>query len=152
MTTTNPVIEKMLAHIVAECSAVDRDAAFNEMLDECYSFDSVGGPFAHMCPSRVLLECDPVAHRCGVNDYADGQDWTEVNGETYQDDDIEKAKEEFIDELRAELSTLETERDNMESETAAESASDTELSEARHLASAIADKEAEIEACEKYTF
>lgn len=146
MTTTNPIIEKMLAHIVAECSAVNREAAFNEMLDECYSFDSVGGPFAHMCPARVLLEFDPVAHRCGVNDYADGQDWTEVNGETYQDDDIEKAKEEFIDELRAELSALETERDEAEAE------EEQDLAELRRLASAITDKEAEVEACEKYAF
>lgn len=146
MKTENAIIARMLDHITANCDAVNREAAFNDMLDECYSFDSVGGPFAHMSPSRVLLECDPVAHRCGVNDYADGQEWTEVNGETYQDDDIEKAKDEFIDELRDELRDLETERDEAEAE------EDQDLEELKRLASAITEKESEIAACEKYAF
>lgn len=90
-----------------ELTPVDVEARFNDMLDESYSFDSVGGPFACMSPSRVLLECDPIAHRCGVNDYADslGKD-----GEIeYICEDWYDAKEvqDIRDEVEAELTESE---------------------------------------------
>ena len=146
MKNQNPIIEKLLAHIFAECDPVNREAAFDSMLDECYSFDAVGGPFAHMCPSRVLAECDPTAYRCGVNDYADGQDWSEIGTETYQDDDIARARDEFCDGLRDELQALETE---LEDEQAAD---EPDAGEIARLESAIAAKNDEIEACENYAF
>ena len=96
------IIEKLEKQIEQDCTPVDREAAFNDMLDECYSFESVGGPFACMSPSRVLLEVDPTAHRCGVNDYADGQEWVEVGGETYEQDKVEEVKQELVDELQEE--------------------------------------------------
>jgi hypothetical protein len=105
------IIAELETKIAADCTPVDREAAFNDMLDECYSFADVGGPFAHMLPSRVLLECDPVAHRCGVNDYADGMEWVEVGSETYQQDDVEAAKQELIDELESELVGIEDDED-----------------------------------------
>ena len=105
------IIAELETKIAADCSPVDREAAFNEMLDECYSFADVGGPFASMAPSRVLLECDPVAHRCGVNDYADGQPWVEVAGETYQQDDAEAVKQELAEELESQLAEIEDDAD-----------------------------------------
>lgn len=109
------IITQLEKRIAAECSPVDREAAFDEMLDECYSFDSVGGPFAHMCPSSVLKECDPVAYRCGVNDYADGQDWFEVGGENYRQEDCEGIRAEMVDELESELADLEKNEDGEDS-------------------------------------
>lgn len=49
---------KVEERIKSELSPVNVESRFADMLDECYSFESVGGPFAHMLPSRVLRECD----------------------------------------------------------------------------------------------
>lgn len=94
---------KTAERVKDELSPVDVESRFNDMLDECYSFESVGDPFAHMQPSRVLRECDETAHRCGVNDYADG---LSKDGEIeYICEDWYDAKEvqEIRDEVEAEL-------------------------------------------------
>lgn len=78
-----------------EIKEADLETAFEDMLDDCYSFKDVGGPFACMSPSIVLKECDPVAFRCGVNDYADGDDrWEEFEGEMYDKDELNELREE----------------------------------------------------------
>ncbi len=128
-------IEAMLEHITSECKAVDVEAAFDEMLD-CEGEVNVAG--LTFMPSRIWRELDPTAHRCGCNDYADGQDWTEINGETYQDGDIEKAKEEFLDDLRDELKEATQDRD--------ENPDDSKGHQEVHQI------EADIEACEQYAF
>lgn len=87
---------------------IDREERFDAMLDECYSFEKVGGPFAHMSPSSVLKECDPTAYRCGVNDW-DGDDWTEVDGETYDRREVQEQIDELVSELESEIETLEEE-------------------------------------------
>jgi fructose-specific component phosphotransferase system IIB-like protein len=121
------IIAKLEAHIVAECKQIDREARFDEMLDSCYSFDSVGGPFAHMSPSRVLRECDPIAHRCGVNDYADSESWVEVDGESYDQDEAEKAKESFVEDLESAISDLESEIEEGKADEADTSARERKL-------------------------
>lgn len=77
--------------------------AYNEMLDDCFSFASVGGPFEHMSPARVLAEVDPTAYRCGFNDWLDSLD----SGEGFKahDDLVERRGEleDEIEELEAEL-------------------------------------------------
>lgn len=93
------IIELLEDHIVDNCTAIDREKAFDDMLDECYSFKNVGGPFEHMSPSCVLKECDPTAHRCGVNDYMDSLGTVEVKGNSYEQDEAERSKEEFIDTI-----------------------------------------------------
>lgn len=116
--TTHPIITELESRIANELKAIDREQAFRDMIDECYSFDKVGGPFAHMSPSRVLEEVDPVAFRCGFNDYfADGEH-VEVNGETYRQDDAERVKNDLVTELESErdekertLETLESDRE-----------------------------------------
>lgn len=110
------IITKLEAHIASECKAINREERFDAMLDEVYSFESVGGPFASMSPSRVLKECDPIAHRCGVNDYGDGEGWVEVSGEDYESDDVDKARAEFVEGLESEISDLETEIEDLETD------------------------------------
>lgn len=100
-------LKDLAAAIALECVAIDRESRFDDMLDDCYSFEKVGGIFACMSPSRVLKECDPTAYRCGVNDYADGENWTEIDGEYYDTDEAEKVKADFISELETEAETLE---------------------------------------------
>lgn len=105
------VIEEFESRVRSECDEVDREAAFDEMLDECYSFESVGGIFASMSPSRVLKEIDPVAYRCGVSDYEDSLELVEVGDRHYRSDDVQKLREEIIDELQDEADKLEDEED-----------------------------------------
>lgn len=123
--TQKLVIENLEERIVAECDIVNREEHFDAVLDDCYSFESVGGPFAYMSPSQVLRECDPIAHRCGVNDYADGEEWVEVAGETYQQADCEAVKAELVSELEDEESS------------AADAESETALAEIRARLAAL---------------
>lgn len=110
------VIERLETQIANDCTKVNREEAFDNMMDEVYSFEKVGGPFAHMSPSRVLKEMDPVAHRCGVNDYADGEEWVEVDGETYTQNDAEEIKESFVAEIERERDEKAEEVEEKESE------------------------------------
>jgi hypothetical protein len=109
MKTKAETLKALAAHIADNCTPIDREAAFDAMLDDCYTFEKVGGPFACMSPSRVLRVCDPVAYRCGVNDYADGEEWTEIGSETYETKATEIARTEFVGELESEADQLDDE-------------------------------------------
>lgn len=111
MNDQQSAVTRMLEHITSELTAIDREQRFRDMLDECYSFDAVGGPFACMSPSKVLEEMDPTAFRCGVNDYMDGENTVEIDGEDYDRREAEKAKEEFIDDLNDEITDAENDFD-----------------------------------------
>jgi hypothetical protein len=113
-TIQDQIIQDLNAHIASECRPVDVERRYADMLDEIYSFDKVGGPFAGMLPSCVLREVDPTAYRCGKNDWLDSEDITEVDGEYYDNDDLDRAKAEFIEGKESELSDLENELDEME--------------------------------------
>lgn len=97
------IIEELEQRIADECTAIDREKRFDELLDDCYSFEKVGGPFAHMMPSRVLKEIDPVCYRCGVNDFEDSEGWIEVGGEYYDHEAVDTVIEDLTDELESML-------------------------------------------------
>lgn len=59
--------------IKEEISPVDADEQYKQMIDECYSFSRVGGPFEYMSPAKVLEDMDPTAYRCGFNDWTDSE-------------------------------------------------------------------------------
>lgn len=140
-------IDAMLAHVVSECGKVDIESAFDDMLDECFSFEHVGGIFAHMSPSRVLKECDPTAYRCWCNDWADGERLIEIENDSYAPDDVNKASEEFIDGLRDELTDLKAELEEFEAE------NDTSLVHAMEAKrEEIKRKESAIKACENHAW
>ena len=92
----------------------DMDAAYREMLDECYSFKSVGGPFACMQPSRVLEECDPTAFRCGFNDWLDSEEVTEIGDEYFDSKELEDIREQVADALDSEITDLDEEAEDLE--------------------------------------
>jgi hypothetical protein len=102
--------ERLSERVKAELENIDMDARYVDMLDECYSFNSVGGPFAHMSPARVLKEVDPVAYRCGFNDWEDSElrdsrdieEYPEGSGEVYNKTELDKLREEVSDEIEAE--------------------------------------------------
>lgn len=133
MKTTDSIIAQLETRIAEDCTPIDREARFDNMLDECYSFDKVGGPFANMSPSRVLREVDPTAYRCGVNDFADGEEWVEIDGETYDKDEAEKVREAMVSDLESEISDLESEIEDLEAEDADRENDEEETNAARIL-------------------
>lgn len=112
----NPIIQALTDYVTANCSEVDTDARYNDMLDEAYSFDAVGGPFSCMSPSRVLQEVDPTAYRCGKNDYiGEDDDLVEMGNGYYVKDDVTSAQEQFASDIQAEIDELETNIDEADS-------------------------------------
>jgi len=109
-------MKDLIDHIKANCTPIDREARFDQMLDEVYDFKSVGGPFTYMVPSQVLKEMDPTAYRCGVNDYMDGEDTYEIDCDTYDKEEVEDARGNYIGALEDELADLQYELDQVEVE------------------------------------
>lgn len=128
---------------VDDLKPVDTDERYNDMLDEIYSLESVGGPFAHMQASRVLKEVDPIAYRCGKNDWMDGEDIREFDGKEYDGRDLDNARDEAADELDSELTDLENELEELE---------EGDDAEKEELKKKIAAMQADISALKQYSF
>ena len=108
------IIAELEQKIADDLTKIDREARFDESINESYSFGKIGGPFAHMQPAAVLKKCDPTAYRCGVNDYQDGEGWIEVAGENYDAREVEEKRDELIDDLEDEITQLEEENEENE--------------------------------------
>lgn len=93
--------EKAEKRIVAELEPVDIEQLYRDMLDELHPEVKVAG--LSFCASCIVEELDPIAFRCGVNDYADSlvNDTLteEINGNYY---DLKEA-EYIVDEVEAEI-------------------------------------------------
>ena len=76
-----------------EMDVDDYESQYDDMLDECYP------ELFNMLPSRILSECDPIAYRCGLNDYVDSLE--------ISDDKDYQLLEEELSELENELQDLE---------------------------------------------
>ena len=100
--------EKLIERVEGELDPVDTEQAYCDMLDDCFSFDSVGGIFATMQPSRVLKEVDPIAYRCGHNDYIDSEckcnTIEEINDDYYDADEVQAIRDEIEEEEENDLS------------------------------------------------
>lgn len=107
-------MSKLTDRIKEELKPVNVEKLYDEMLDECFSFQSVGGIFAHMSPSRVLAECDPTAYRCGMNDYVYNLELIEIGSDYYKQDDCEEQRDELIEELDNQISDIESEIEELE--------------------------------------
>lgn len=105
---------KLKEIIIQNLERINVEQQYDYLLDECYSFKSVGGIFAHMSPSRVLQECDPVAYRCGWSDYIDAQEWVEISGDYYDRSDCENQREKLFDDMDAQKDELTEKRETME--------------------------------------
>lgn len=89
-----------------ECDPDDLGSLFDESLDEAGSIAVAGCTFY---PSQILKECDPIAYRCGLNDYADLMFDKEETDE-YQ------ALQEEIDQLESDIEDLESEIEDLENQ------------------------------------
>ena len=92
--------EWVIEHLITQnCSAVDGEEMFEEMLDQCYSELSIG--CCTFSPSDIMRQLDPTAFRIGVSENLDSlaEDCQlyEANGSYYQTSDIE----EMLDEIES---------------------------------------------------
>ena len=78
--------------IKEQLTPVDTEELYDQMLDECY------GDFMNTYPaSRTLQEVDPIAYNCGLNDYIDGLELYELDGEYYEQSEVDELIEELED-------------------------------------------------------
>lgn len=110
------IIQELHDKVKEDLTPLEVNSMYDDMLDECYDLSEVGGPFSHMLASKVLGECDPIAYRCGFTDWLDSERFYEVDGEYYHGTDLERIKDELIDELEGGLSDLREELDEEETE------------------------------------
>ena len=78
----------------------DYEEQYDDMLNECY--DEVFG----ILPSRILSECDPIAYRCGMNDYLDGLDFCDDPNFCELEEELSVVQSE-IEDIEEEIEELE---------------------------------------------
>ena len=88
--------EKVAERVADELTPVDVEEMYDEMLDDCYSLEGVGGPFSCMSASSVLKEVDPTAYWYGKNAFFDSlsEDYEEIDEKLYSREDVEAIREE----------------------------------------------------------
>lgn len=104
------IIDTFETLVCEDLRSVDMEALYDDMLDECYSFDSVGGPFAYQSPSSVLKRVDPVAYNCGMLDWLNGESCVEIDGDYYEKREVEAIRDNLVSDLESLLSDLEDEK------------------------------------------
>jgi len=80
------LIARLEAHIASECSAVDLDERYDQMLESCYP-ETVNVCGMEMDALHVYKTMGPTAYNCGRNDWLDGECGEtltqEINGKHY---------------------------------------------------------------------
>lgn len=94
----------------------DLTEEYDQMLDEIYSDEVKQITFVCLpCPSELLKDCDPIAYRCGYNDFVDSFDLElleEYSELLEQLENIESNIEDLeneIEEIQEEIEALEDE-------------------------------------------
>jgi hypothetical protein len=146
-TATMKTVADLIAHVVSECSPVDIEARFVESLDYDGPVTVAGIEFY---PSRILKEMDPIAFNVYMGDYADGEDVVEIGDSYYDSDAVEAAREEFLDEMRSELSDMESELSDLHDKDDLDEEADIDRRD--ELTLEIPAMESRIAELEHYTF
>ncbi len=134
----------LLAFVVSECKAINLEARYEESLRELYGDVNVCG--MEMDAVRVLKEMDPTAYRCGMNDYEDSEDFVEIDGEYYESDEVDEARDEFVSNLESEESDMEDEIAELEAE------EEPDTDRLRQLNEKLAELRASITEANRYSF
>ena len=106
-------MSKLTDKIKEELAAVDCEELFDQCLDDG---DPVKIGSLEYTPSQVLKQIDPIAYRCGVNDYVDSLGLKEISGNNYESDKVDKICEELVEELENEISSLQSKLDEKKEE------------------------------------
>jgi len=80
-----------------ELTPVNANKRYDEMLDEVSGEIRIGS--ITFDASRVLEELDPIAYRCGFSDWLDGAELEEIDGEYYEQSEVDDIKEETENEI-----------------------------------------------------
>lgn len=142
------IIQELHDKVKDDLTELDVDSMYDDMLDECYDLSEVGGPFSHMLASKVLEECDPIAYRCGFTDWLDGESdqYYEVDGNYYDKRELERVKDELIDELEDEITDHQEQLDDLDP-------SEVEnIEECDSLSGEISELEDLVQKLRKYSF
>lgn len=108
MSTSRAELIAKIQEEVTFTSDYDLHKQYDESLDEEGPVTVAGLKYE---PSDILKNVDEVAYRTGFNDWLDGQDFIEIDGEQYPKDEVE----DFLDGLKDELwSAIEEVRDSGE--------------------------------------
>ena len=94
-----------------ECDPGDYIDQFNEFLDASGDVSIAGYTYA---PSYALKSVDPIAYRCGLNDFADSE-FRKEDTEEYQalQDEIEQLESD-IEDSESEIEDLQSQIEEME--------------------------------------
>lgn len=91
--------ETQIELVKSELTAVDLDAAYDEMLDESCGMVNIAG--LEYSTSHALKEIDPVAYRVGMSDFSSALEQSghvEIDGEYYLESDVEELIERVAEE------------------------------------------------------
>lgn len=93
----NDIEKKLIERVEDELSEIDMEKRYDEMLDECSECCATCRNYG---ASRILKEMDPVAYRCGFNDWLDGEvrgnrDLTEINEKVYEASEVQDIRDEL---------------------------------------------------------
>lgn len=83
-----------------EIDVDDFEEEYKDSLDDC------NGDFMGYPASRILEELDPVAYRCGLNDYCDNKDVEDLQEWIWAKEEVENIENE-IEDLEEEIKNLE---------------------------------------------
>ncbi len=97
---------KVIERVKAELKPIDTEERAREIIDETTEVIQICG--ISFTPSRILEELDPIAFSCAVSDIIDGENLTEIDGEYYDENEVQ----DIIDEVEQE----EEERERLEAE------------------------------------
>lgn len=79
---------------------MEAEDAYDEMLDDCYEPFRIGS--MEYSPSLVLREVDPIAYRCGLNDFTSEEPkdrWSDYPGLVAEKEELEGELSDLEDEL-----------------------------------------------------
>lgn len=83
---------------------INHEEIYDNFLDDCYELYKIGN--LEFYPSDIMKSCDPIAYRCGMNDYfgdIDIKDFSEYHDKVEeieeQIDDIKEEIKDIIDNL-----------------------------------------------------
>jgi hypothetical protein len=81
-------------------TSIDVEERYKEALDECNGEVNVAG--MKFSTSYALKELDPTAFDCGMNDYIDSENFYELDGSYYNNDEVEAIRSEVEGEMEDE--------------------------------------------------
>ena len=98
-------IENLNTNVPVRYLQEEAEESYDDMLNDCYNFSCVGGLFENMLPSHVLESVDPIAYRCGFDDYVDSlrsdmlYDHTDLGDDEYYPDDLVEEAQDYMSDV-----------------------------------------------------